>query len=45
MANERCAEEEAEATLSNLKMEGRCWLRGRTCGLVTPEFREASAHP
>ena len=26
MASERCNEEEAEATLSNLKMEGRCWL-------------------
>ena len=26
MANERCTEEEAEATLSNLKMEGRRWL-------------------
>ena len=31
MAHERCGEEDAEAILSNLKMEGRSSLQIRSC--------------
>ena len=42
MANERCGEEEAEATLSNLKMEGRCLIASNGFRHLHLSMRSAS---